>query len=38
MKGPRLLPLLAVAAGGVLAVKGLASVEALPSFMGAAQA
>jgi flagellar motility protein MotE (MotC chaperone) len=38
MRAPRLLPLLAVAAGGVLAVKGLASVEALPSFMGAAQA
>ncbi len=38
MKSPRLLPLLAIAAGGVLAVKGLASVEALPSFMGAAQA
>jgi flagellar motility protein MotE (MotC chaperone) len=38
MRSPRLLPLLAVAAGGLLAVKGLASVEALPTFMEGARA
>ena len=38
MRSPRLLPLLAVAAGGLLAVKGLASIEALPSFMEGARA
>jgi flagellar motility protein MotE (MotC chaperone) len=38
MRSPRLLPLLAVAAGGLLAVKGLASIEALPSYLEGARA
>ncbi|MGZ8408028.1 MAG: MotE family protein, partial [Caulobacteraceae bacterium] len=38
MNAPRLLPLIAVAVGGVLLVKGLASVEALPKAFATAQA
>lgn len=38
MRTPRLLPLIAVSAAGVLAVKGLASVQALPQALAGARA
>ncbi len=38
MKSPRILPLVGVAIGGVLAVKALSSVEALPQFLAGAKA
>ena len=37
-KTPRLLPLIAVAIGGVLALKALSGVQALPDLLGAARA
>jgi flagellar motility protein MotE (MotC chaperone) len=38
VRAPRLLPLIAISAAGVLAVKGLASVQALPSAFAGARA
>ena len=35
---PRLLPLLAVAIGGVITVKAVSSVQELPAFVGSARA